>query len=141
MKRKLLISFLSLIMASPALAELTISEARIKSPLPGQTVSAGYFEATNTGAETISIVGVSSDSAPRLEIHTHKEEDGMMRMVKLDQVDIEPGQSLTFVEGGHHLMVFEPDYKTLASGEFDFIFELDDGSQVEVIASVEQRAQ
>ena len=141
MKLKLLISFLSLVLASSALAELTINGARIKSPAPGQRVSAGYFEATNIGAETISIVGVRSNSAPRLEIHTHKKEDGMMRMVKLDKVDIEPGQSLKFVEGGHHLMVFEPDDRTLVSGEFDLVFELDDGSRVEVIARVQQRDQ
>ena len=138
MKFKLFVSVLVFLTANVAAADLVVSGARIKAPVPGQTLSAGYFDLANKGSESISIVGVSSGSAPRVEMHTHVMKDGMMGMVQMDSVEVGPGESLNFVAGGHHLMIFDPDSRTLASGEFDFIFALNDGSHVEVTASVEQ---
>lgn len=138
MKSKILVSIFFVFFAHVALAEVIVSEARLKAPVPGQKVSAGYFVIKNAGAEPVSVKTVSSDSASRIEMHTHVMENGMMGMVKMDSVDLEPGESLSFTEGGHHLMVFDPDQRTMLSGEFDFIFDLSDGSQLEVFATVEK---
>jgi len=70
-------------------------------------------------------------------MHTHEMENGMMSMAQLDTVEVEPGKRLSFIEGGHHLMIFDPDQKIVISGEFDLTFEFDDGTQLDVVASVE----
>ena len=118
--------------------DVHILDARVKAPVPGQSISAGYFTLKNHGLEDVVLVAVSSEQAERVEMHTHKSEDGLMRMVKVDDIEVGARESLMFMEGGYHLMIFSPNEQAIESGELSLRFELHDGSTLDVVASVEQ---
>lgn len=118
-------------------AEILVSDVRVKAPVPGQTISAGYLHITNSGEKEVVLLGVSSDSAARVEMHTHTMEDGMMGMVKMDSVRVKAGETLSFVEGGHHLMIFEPDPTAIDSGSFGLSFEFNNGDIINEDGRVE----
>lgn len=116
---------------------LEITDLRIKAPIPGQIISAGYMNVRNQTDEEVSIVRVSSRSASKIEMHTHNTQDGMMMMQKLDLVDVPAGGTVNFKEGGYHLMVFDPDAEAVKAGTLRLVFELSDGYVIPVMGKVE----
>lgn len=84
-----------------------VSNASVRTPLPGRTITAGYFDFKNKGDATATIVGVSSDIAASIEMHTITKIDGQMRMRPLSEIPVEPGASVSFASGGKHLMLFD----------------------------------
>lgn len=103
-----------------------ISDAFIAEPLTGRNMTAGYFSAANTGPDA-RIVAVSTPIAERVELHTHTMTNGVMKMRKVDGVDVASGETVNFEPGGLHLMIFgvsvdegvteAPVTLTYASGE------------------------
>ncbi|WP_409432682.1 copper chaperone PCu(A)C [Litorimonas sp. RW-G-Af-16] len=85
---------------------IVISSAYVMPPFPGKTVGAGFFEITNHGADD-RLLTVMSDASSTVEIHTHIQEDGMMKMIKLDGIDLPKGETVVFKPGSYHLMMFD----------------------------------
>lgn len=88
-------------------ATYDVSNASIRTPVPGRTVTAGYFDFKNNSDATVTIVGVSGDVAASIEMHTIKKIDDQMRMRPLPEVSVAPGAEVNFASGGNHLMLFD----------------------------------
>lgn len=86
---------------------ILIEKAYVRATIPGTSISSSYMEIENKGEETITLLGASSDISPRIEIHQHTMLDGMMRMRKLDSIDIKPKERVKLQPSGLHLMVFD----------------------------------
>ncbi|WP_162846131.1 copper chaperone PCu(A)C [Seongchinamella sediminis] len=100
--------FLLLLLRSVlAQAEPTVSEAWIRALPPTQPVTAAYAAVTNSGAELVKLVGARIEGVGRVEIHTTREVDGLMRMQQLQELAIAPGQTVALAPGGAHFMLFE----------------------------------
>lgn len=89
-------------------ASIDITNATVREPLPGRTLSSGYFSLKNTGQEPIALKSVTSILFGSVELHTHRMVDGMMQMTQLDQITIAAGEQLHLQPGGMHLMLFNP---------------------------------
>lgn len=84
---------------------------------PGLVKNGGaYFTAVNSGKHADRIIGVSAGVSARAELHTHLNDNGIMRMRKVDGVDVPAGGKVTFKPGGYHIM-FIGLYKPLKKGE------------------------
>ena len=107
MRTKLLLISLLALPGFPALAmgELQLTDAWVRALPPVQKVTAGYLTITNTGSTAVEVTGGSAELAQRVEIHTSREVDGMMRMEPLPSLTLGPGEQLAFKPGGHHLML------------------------------------
>lgn len=116
---------------------LKISDLRIKAPIPGQSISAGYMSIKNQTGEEVTIVRVSSRHASKIEMHTHSMHDGMMMMKKLESLSIPANGSVLFEEGGYHLMVFDPAQEAIAEGKMRVVFELSNDYVIPVDARIE----
>ena len=94
---------------------VTISKVRLRPPLPGKNIAAAFFELNNNG-EANKLISVSTPLTGTVEIHTHLNEDGVMKMRRIEAVDLPKGQT-SFKRGGHHLMLFDvsidSDIKTI----------------------------
>lgn len=67
---------------------------------------AAYFMMKNTGDNADKLLSASSDVASKTELHTHLNENGVMKMRKLkDPVVVEAGNMAAFKPGGHHVML------------------------------------
>jgi len=86
-------------------AELQLTEAWVRALPPVQKVTAGYLTISNTGTNAAEITGGSAELAQRVEIHTTREVDGMMRMEPLPSLTVGPGERVSLAPGGHHLML------------------------------------
>lgn len=91
---------------SAAAAGLDISDARVRALIPGQDRTAGYFTAHNPTAEPIVLTGARSDAVRAIEMHISFRDGDMMRMRRLEHLEIAPGETVRFEPGGRHLMLF-----------------------------------
>lgn len=101
------LSLLSLTACSePAVSpQITVENAQLKLPLPGQTTAAAYFDITNAGGPD-TLLAASAPMSADVELHNHMHENGVMKMRRVDSVDIPANDTVSFKPGGLHIMMF-----------------------------------
>lgn len=91
--------------AGAAAPEIAVSDALIRTPPGGREITAGYMTLANSGGAD-ALIGVSSGAAGRIELHTHSNEGGVMKMRQVERVEIPAGGEVAFEPGSYHLMIF-----------------------------------
>ena len=124
------------LVSSAGVFAVEVENATVRLPLPGKTLSAGYFSLSNNTAQDKSLVAVSSTQFGLIELHRHEMKDGMMKMVKLDAIDVPAGQTVHLQPGGLHLMLFRPVKPLVLSQQVELTLQWADGSQQQVVATV-----
>lgn len=72
-----------------------------------QGSTGAYFVLENRGATAVVLVSAEVDGAGFVEMHETKMTGDMMRMSKIDRLNVPAGASVAFQPGGLHLMVFQ----------------------------------
>ena len=109
---------------------LEFENAWVRAMPPFQPNSAGYFTVTNRGDDAIAIVGASSNVAEKVELHTTREVDGLMRMKKLKGLAIAPGERVEFAPGGKHLMLFGLAFRLVPGDDVQICLQLATNEEV-----------
>lgn len=77
-------------------------------PAPAGANGALYMDLTNEGDGDDELVGVRTDAAGAAEVHrTESGDDGLMRMVAVDGLEIPAGETVRFEPGGLHVMLLD----------------------------------
>lgn len=80
-------------------------------------VGAVFMQMENHRQVACTLQGVSSDAAERVELHTHVEEGGVMKMTRIeDGIAVAAGQTHALNRGGDHIMMLGLA-KPLADGD------------------------
>jgi periplasmic copper chaperone A len=91
--------------AAHAESTIEIKDPRARATVPGQKVAGVYLEITSR--ENARVVGVRSTASKSAEIHSMSTQGGMMRMRRLDGIDLPGGQAVRFEPGGNHIMLLD----------------------------------
>ena len=84
---------------------LKISAAWARATPKGAPVGGGYLTITNNGAAPDRLLGGSSGTAARFEIHDMSMDNGVMKMRAVEAgIEIKPGQTVELKPGGYHVM-------------------------------------
>lgn len=86
--------------------ELSVTEAYVRAPIPGRSMSAAFMTLSNTTEKERVLVSASAEWTKSIEIHTHKHENGVMRMRQIMSLPIPAGEEVHLQPGGLHLMLF-----------------------------------
>jgi copper(I)-binding protein len=124
-------ALLSLTFCSALLAadDIKVSEAYARAVPPGSPNSAAFMQIHNADANDHALVSASSPAAKVVELHTHIHEDGMMKMRKIDSIDLPAGKATHLKPGGLHVMLIDL-IKDLNDGDqLQLTLEFDNGSQ------------
>lgn len=104
---------------------------------PGQPNSAVFMILENRDAIDHALVAAASDAAEVVELHTHRQEGGMMRMRRIERIELPAGESVTLAPGGLHLMLIGL-HAALQPGErIDVDLWFEDGTRKRLTAPVE----
>lgn len=95
---------LLLSLSNIAQAEVTISDAWVRATAPGQKVGAAYM--TLQSPQAAKLVYAETKSADEVEIHSMSMTNGIMKMRKLDVLNLQPNKPEKLAPGGFHLMLF-----------------------------------
>ncbi len=72
---------------------------------PVSSVTAAYLALTNHSHSSDTLVGVSSEQADKVELHTMDMSNGMMKMQQVQQVSLPMHQRVELSPGGLHIMM------------------------------------
>ena len=72
---------------------------------PGSRTGAVYFTLHNGGAQSDRLMSGATPLAERAELHSSIDENGVMRMEKINAVEINAGGSVPFQPSGMHVML------------------------------------
>ena len=75
--------------------------------LPTKSTTAATMTIKNTSKIDYKLVRVEGNFAKTFEMHTMGKVDGMMKMRKLDNIEIKANSEVELKSGGMHLMIFE----------------------------------
>lgn len=88
---------------------LTVRSPWTRPTPPGAPAAAGYMRVTNRGRVGDRLLGASSPSVTRVEVHEMTLEGGIMRMRHLPRgLEVPAGGSAELKPGGYHLMLIGP---------------------------------
>lgn len=100
------IPYLLLLAACSSSADVSISNAWVRENAPGQKVGAAYM--TLKSPEKSKLVYVEAlDAAGVVEIHSMTMNNGVMKMRMLEELILEPKQSVALKPGSFHLMLMD----------------------------------
>ncbi len=116
--------------------QLEVRDACIRLPLPGQTTAVVYMTVLNSSQQPVAIQAVEVSGASRSELHQHLHQDGMMRMRKVERVEVPAAKSVAFRPGGYHIMAFHLQPESAADGH-RVTLTLTDGASVSVLVRSE----
>lgn len=113
-----------------AMQDVSIENAWVRAMPPSQPNTAAYMTLRNDSDRTLKIIGARSEPIARVEIHTSREVDGMVRMEQLEQVTVAPGQLIVFAPGGMHLMMLGLKKMPAAGEQVKLCLEFKSGASV-----------
>jgi periplasmic copper chaperone A len=106
---------------------------------PGAKVGGAFFTLKN-GKGDDKLLRAQSPVAGKTEIHTHVNDNGVMRMRAISHIEIGAGKSVELKPGSYHIMFFDLK-KQFANGEkFPLTLEFEKAGKVQVEVVVEDRA-
>jgi len=115
---------------------IEISNAVMNAPLPGQTTGVAFMRLDNHG-EDDRLLAVTSSVSGRIELHTHLNEDGVMKMRRVDGIALPHGKAVELKPGSFHIMIFDTEMQLGDEPVLTLDFEKAD--DLTVVAPVEQR--
>lgn len=131
----------ALLLAPPAAAAqappaLIASQAWVREAPASRPTSAAYLVLENTSTADLVVVSASTPAAKVAELHEMRDEDGKMRMRKVEKLVVPAKGRLELKPGGLHVMLFELTGALEAGKRVPLAFTLADGSTLKVDAEV-----
>ncbi len=93
-----------------AAGKVQVHDAWIPEAPPVAKVMAAYMTIENTGSKPITITGISCDAFGMVMMHKTVTENGMSRMIHLDNLTVAPKSKAVFKRGGMHVMLMDPKH-------------------------------
>lgn len=122
------------LMAAPAAAAPTVSDASIRLPVLTGRPAAGFVMVMSDKADVLT--GVSSPKAGRIEMHSVVTDNGVMRMRQQSSMAVPAGGMLHMAPGGNHLMLFDLASGLKAGDTLPLALTFQSGAKVTVDAKV-----
>jgi len=121
---------------APARTAVSVDQASVRLNANPAAPAAGYFT-LHGAAGPLALVEITSGDAARVEMHETRMDNGLMRMMKMDEVPVPAGGTVRFAPGGKHAMLWTIDPQAIAAGRVRLTFHFSDGAQVEAQAAIE----
>jgi len=121
--------------AAGAADMITAVDPYVRLMPPGAMATAAFVTLRNSGDRDIKLVKVESAAAKTVELHTHINDGGVMRMRQVAAIEIKAKSQTTLEPGSFHIMMINP----VAMKEGDRIaiaLGFDDGSSKKIEAVV-----
>ncbi len=107
---------------------------------PSAPVIGGFLKLNNHGDKVDALIAAESPISRHIELHNHMMKDGVMKMVKVDEISIPANGSVALEPGSFHLMIFNPT-QTLKEGDrFPVTLSFKNGGKVKVEMAVESKS-
>ncbi|WP_217474064.1 copper chaperone PCu(A)C [Stutzerimonas stutzeri] len=107
---------------------------------PTAPTGAVYFTLSNPGDAPDRLIGVKTARAERAELHAHVHEGDVMRMERIDSIEVPAGGEVSFQPGGNHVMLFKLSKPLVAGEHFPLTLIFEHAGEVSVDVAIEDQA-
>lgn len=104
---------------------------------PGGAKTGAAFLQVTAKTDSDKLIDARSSVAEHVELHNHVHENGVMRMRRVDAIEVPAGKTVTLEPGGYHLMLMNLKQPLKAGDTIDLTLVFEKAGQVEVTASVQ----
>ncbi|MBP2299018.1 copper chaperone PCu(A)C [Azospirillum picis] len=144
MKRVLAIATaLSMLGAAAALAHsykagpIDIGHPWARATAPSAPNGGAYLSLSNTGADGDRLVAASTPAAEKAELHTHLNENGVMKMREVPGIDVLAGETVKLAPSGLHVMLLGLKQPLVKGTRFPMTLRFEKAGSVDVEVAVE----
>lgn len=116
--------------------DIHVGDAWVREPIGLAKTAAGYLSISSFSEQPDKLIGARSDAAVRVELHTHSEKNGVMRMRPLEALPINPMGGGELTPGGHHLMIMGLRQKLKAGEKVPVTLIFEKAGEMEIEMSV-----
>ena len=99
---------------------------------PGAPASASFMTIQNSSNEAIKITSADSEVAKIVELHTHTNDNGVMRMRQIPFIEVPARGTTELKPGGLHIMLIGPHQPLKKGQEVTVTLKFEDGSNKEI---------
>ena len=131
----LLLLFITISSANAA-GQIKIENAWSPEAPPVAKVLAGYMTITNLGDKDIKITAANSNLFKHVEIHATKMKNGMMSMIRQDNLTIPANGKVTLKPGDLHMMLIGKQKPVKAGSIIPLTLSFDNGETVSIELNV-----
>ena len=121
-------------------ADVEIDGAYARASIPNVPNSAAFFVIKNNSDKDIAITSANSDIAEKNELHTHRKENQMMKMMKIEKLVVPAKSSLELKSGGDHVMLIGLKKELIAGDEISLELSFSDGDKKKIKVPVKDLA-
>jgi copper(I)-binding protein len=118
--------------AGSAADEVVLSDPYVRAVPPMMQNSAMFATLRNTGSSDRALVGAASEASEVVELHTHIHDGGIMRMRKVERIDLKAGEATVLEPGGLHVMLLGLKRQLDPGTTVQLDLRFDDGSSMSV---------
>ena len=136
--KKFVLSILSI--AAVFGADVEIDGAYARASIPNVPNSAAFFVIKNNSDKDIAITSANSDIAEKNELHTHIQENKMMKMMKIEKLVVPAKSSLELKSGGDHVMLMGLKKELKVGDEINLELSFSDGDKKSIKVPVKDLA-
>lgn len=119
-------------------SDLTIVGAYVRMVPPGTPNTAAFMTISNSGSSKRKLVTAESPVARKSELHTHINDQGVMRMRQVPEIEIEAAAQTELKPGGYHVMLLDLRQSLKEGDAVPLTLHFDDGSTKEIDAAVKK---
>lgn len=98
---------------------------------------AAYVKLSNMGGEADRLVAAATAAAGRAELHTHIMDGDVMKMRRIEAIEVPAGGGVALEPGGHHIMLFDLAAPLKEGASFPMTLTFEKAGAVEVTVTVQ----
>lgn len=117
---------------------IQVEHPYVRAVPPGQPNSAAFMTLRNQGSASNALVGASSPVSRVVELHTHIMDGGMMKMRRVEQIELPAQGAAELKPGGLHIMLIGLKEQLKPGMEVSLTLKFADGSESTISAPVQE---
>lgn len=122
-------------------AQPKVADAWARPTVQGQSAGGGYLRIDNTGGAADRLLAASADVSATVELHTMTMEGDVMRMRRVDAIDVPAGQVVELKPGGLHIMFMGLKAPLRTGTSFPLTLRFEKAGEVKATMQVAPRVQ
>jgi len=135
-KRALLVGAALPLLAFAADITLRVNDPYVRLAPPSAPASAAFMVITNSGRTDRQLVKALSPVAKTVELHSHVNENGVMKMREVPSIEIKANGQVELKPGSFHIMLIDVKAALNDGDEVPITLSFDDGSTLQIKAPV-----
>lgn len=124
------------LMTNSYAGNISVMHPHVRAVPEGQPNSAAFMVLKNNTDQDRSLINARSNISKAVELHTHKKEGGMMRMRRVDEIDIKANSKTALKPGGLHIMFIGLKHQLNKGDKIELELIFDNGEEVKLFVPV-----